>query len=138
MEAFVSTPGCRRAVLSAFMDGAAGEMCEDVDGATLCDRCELLRRDDDYDEGEGRVEEVIEEESEGETEEKAEEETEGESQGEGETDGETEAGFGSIQRASTINQRASEMFQYLSINFITRQDISIQRDGINVDEVDVC
>jgi hypothetical protein len=47
-------------------------------------------------------------------------------------------GFGSIQRASTINQRASEMFQYLSINFITRQDISIQRDGINVDEVDVC
>ncbi|KAI3578614.1 hypothetical protein IWW34DRAFT_737753 [Fusarium oxysporum f. sp. albedinis] len=89
MEAFVSTPGCRRAVISAFMDGAAGETCEDVDGATLCDRCELLRRDDDYDEGEGRIEEVIEE-SEGETEEKTEEETEGESQGEGETDGETE------------------------------------------------
>ncbi|KAL3588058.1 hypothetical protein FPOAC2_13957 [Fusarium poae] len=50
----------------------------------------------------------------------------------------SDPGFGSIQRASTINQRASEMFQYLSINFITRQDISIQRDGINVDEVDVC
>ncbi|KAK4205905.1 hypothetical protein QBC37DRAFT_435791 [Rhypophila decipiens] len=36
MEAFVSTPGCRRAVISAFMDGAAGKTCKDVDGARLC------------------------------------------------------------------------------------------------------
>ncbi|KAF4340723.1 recq family helicase [Fusarium beomiforme] len=67
IEAFISTPGCRRAVISAFMDGAAGETCKDVDGAALCDRCELLRRDDDSNEGAGRAEEVIEGESEGES-----------------------------------------------------------------------
>ncbi|KAL3599869.1 hypothetical protein FPOAC2_04097 [Fusarium poae] len=78
MEAFVLTPGCRRAVISAFMDGAAGETCEDVDGATLCDRCELLRRDDDSSKGAGRAEEeVIEGESDGESEEESEGGSEG-------------------------------------------------------------
>ncbi|GAA3332225.1 hypothetical protein GCM10020331_091600 [Ectobacillus funiculus] len=28
MEAFISTPGCRRAVIAAFMDGVAGERCK--------------------------------------------------------------------------------------------------------------
>lgn len=39
MDAFVSTPGCRRAVIAAFMDGVAGETCRDVAGAELCDGC---------------------------------------------------------------------------------------------------
>lgn len=39
MSAFVSTPGCRRAVIAAFMDGVAGETCGDVAGAEPCDRC---------------------------------------------------------------------------------------------------
>lgn len=47
MEAFISTPGCRRAVISAFMDRVAGEMCKGVVRAELYDRCMLLRRDDD-------------------------------------------------------------------------------------------
>src|SRR6478735_151735 len=81
MEAFVSTPGCRRAVISAFMDGAAGETCKDVDGATLCDQCELLREDDNSSECIGRAEEVIEVESDG--------ESDGERETEGETEGET-------------------------------------------------
>ncbi|KAH7233813.1 uncharacterized protein BKA55DRAFT_544304 [Fusarium redolens] len=46
MEAFISTPGCQRAVVSAFMDGAAGETCKDVDGAALCDRCKAFREVD--------------------------------------------------------------------------------------------
>lgn len=37
MEVFILTPGCRRAVILAFMDGIAGETCNDVDGALLCD-----------------------------------------------------------------------------------------------------
>lgn len=41
MDAFVLTPGCRRAVIAAFMDGVTGETCRDVAGAELCDRCEL-------------------------------------------------------------------------------------------------
>lgn len=40
MEAFVSTAGCRRTVVSAFMDGVSGESCKDVAGAEPCDRCE--------------------------------------------------------------------------------------------------
>ncbi|KAK2684833.1 hypothetical protein QWA68_016741 [Fusarium oxysporum] len=44
MEEFISTPGCRRAVISAFMDGIAGETCNDVDGASLCDQCESFRK----------------------------------------------------------------------------------------------
>jgi hypothetical protein len=51
MDAFVSTPGCRRAVIAAFMDGAAGETCGDVGGAELCDRCELSRRAVDSESG---------------------------------------------------------------------------------------
>lgn len=44
MEAFVSTPGCRGAVVAAFMDGVTGETCKDVAGAELCDQCELSGR----------------------------------------------------------------------------------------------
>ncbi|EXK25262.1 hypothetical protein FOMG_18058 [Fusarium oxysporum f. sp. melonis 26406] len=80
MEAFISMPGCRRAVISAFMDGAGGETCKDVDGATLCDRCELLQQEGNSGEGASRVEDVVEGESDG--------ESEGET--DGETDGETE------------------------------------------------
>lgn len=47
IEAFISTPGCRRAVISAFIDGVAGETCKGVDRAELYDRCVLLGRDDD-------------------------------------------------------------------------------------------
>jgi superfamily II DNA helicase RecQ len=43
MEAFISTPGCRRAVIAAFMDGVAGERCKDIVGAELCDQCEASR-----------------------------------------------------------------------------------------------
>lgn len=39
MEAFVSTRGCRRSVLAAFMDGVAGERCGTVSGAEKCDHC---------------------------------------------------------------------------------------------------
>ncbi|KAK7583650.1 hypothetical protein V3481_012931 [Fusarium oxysporum f. sp. vasinfectum] len=77
MEAFILTPGCRRAVISAFMDGAAGETCKNVDWAALCDRCELLQQDNNSDEGAGRAEGVIEGESESDG------ESEGESEGEG-------------------------------------------------------
>lgn len=35
----MSTPGCRRAVIAAFIDGKAGETCRDVVGAVLCDYC---------------------------------------------------------------------------------------------------
>jgi superfamily II DNA or RNA helicase len=48
---FVSTPGCRRAVIGAFMDGAAGETCGDLEGAEACDRCSAGRADE---EGPGR------------------------------------------------------------------------------------
>jgi superfamily II DNA helicase RecQ len=82
MEAFVSTPGCRRAVISAFMDGAAGETCKDVDGATLCDQCELLREDNNSSECIGRAEEVIEVESDGESDGESNGESDGESDGE--------------------------------------------------------
>lgn len=44
MDAYITTPGCRRAVISAFMDGVAGERCWDVDGARLCDGCEKERQ----------------------------------------------------------------------------------------------
>ncbi len=39
MEAFMTTPGCRRSVIAAFMDGVDGERCGDVPGAEKCDRC---------------------------------------------------------------------------------------------------
>lgn len=39
MKAFMSTPGCRRAVLGAFMDGVGGEVCGHIRGAIPCDRC---------------------------------------------------------------------------------------------------
>lgn len=39
MRAFVSTSGCRRAVLGAFMDGVGGEVCGHIPGAIPCDRC---------------------------------------------------------------------------------------------------
>ncbi|RSL86277.1 hypothetical protein CDV31_016422, partial [Fusarium ambrosium] len=45
MDAFVSTPGCRRGIIAAFMDGVTGETCRDVAGAELCDRCELPDED---------------------------------------------------------------------------------------------
>ncbi|KAK7230149.1 hypothetical protein V2G26_002319 [Clonostachys chloroleuca] len=44
MDGFVSTPGCRRAVIAAFMDGVTGERYRDIVGATLCDHCELSGR----------------------------------------------------------------------------------------------
>lgn len=44
MEAFVSTPGCRRTIVSAFMDGVAGESCKDIADAEPCDRCEAQAR----------------------------------------------------------------------------------------------
>ncbi|PCD21222.1 hypothetical protein FGRA07_11749 [Fusarium graminearum] len=78
MEAFILTPGCRRAIISAFMDGAAGERCQDIDGAMLCDRCEVLQVEGDDDKGKDRVEEVTEEESGGETEGDSESESNGE------------------------------------------------------------
>ncbi|KAM0362978.1 hypothetical protein ACHAO7_010765 [Fusarium culmorum] len=80
MEAFISTPGCRRAVISAFMDGVASETCKDINGAALCDRCELLQRDDDSRETEGDVDGVIEGETEGETEREVSQDKEGESE----------------------------------------------------------
>ncbi|KJZ69995.1 hypothetical protein HIM_10606 [Hirsutella minnesotensis 3608] len=43
MKTFMSTPGCRRAVISAFMDGVAGETCEQMAGAVACDRCSTAR-----------------------------------------------------------------------------------------------
>ncbi|KAK7582804.1 hypothetical protein V3481_012103 [Fusarium oxysporum f. sp. vasinfectum] len=52
MEAFISTPGCRRAVISAFMDGIVGETCNDVDGASLCDQCEPIRKQEEEEENE--------------------------------------------------------------------------------------
>lgn len=39
MKAFMSTPGCRRPVLGAFMDGVGGEVCGHIPGAIPCDRC---------------------------------------------------------------------------------------------------
>ena len=40
MEEFMQTEGCRREVLSSFMDGVAGETCGEVEGgAEACDRC---------------------------------------------------------------------------------------------------
>lgn len=39
MSAFVSTPGCRRAVIAAFMDGVAGETCSGLAGGEACDNC---------------------------------------------------------------------------------------------------
>ncbi|MBE3098262.1 MAG: DEAD/DEAH box helicase, partial [Planctomycetes bacterium] len=40
MAEFMRTPGCRRAVLSSFMDGVEGETCGDVKGGAVpCDRC---------------------------------------------------------------------------------------------------
>ncbi|KAJ6437590.1 protein kinase-like domain [Purpureocillium lavendulum] len=39
MRAFMSTSGCRRAVLGAFMDGVGGEVCGHIRGAIPCDRC---------------------------------------------------------------------------------------------------
>lgn len=46
MSAFMDTTGCRRAVISAVMDGNAGETCEDMAGAELCDRCMAERESD--------------------------------------------------------------------------------------------
>lgn len=39
MAAFMTTPGCRRAVISAFMDGLSGETCVSLAGAEMCDHC---------------------------------------------------------------------------------------------------
>jgi hypothetical protein len=41
IDGFVLTPGCRRAVITAFIDGVIGERCRDMVGATLYDHCEL-------------------------------------------------------------------------------------------------
>jgi hypothetical protein len=35
----MSTPGCRRVVIAAFMDGKTGETCRDVVGVVPCDYC---------------------------------------------------------------------------------------------------
>ena len=43
MEAFMVSTSCRRSVLSAFMDGVAGETCSDIAGAEYCDRCGSMR-----------------------------------------------------------------------------------------------
>ncbi|WXC51053.1 hypothetical protein QX201_010758 [Fusarium graminearum] len=121
MEAFVSTLGCRRAIISAFMDGVAGETCKDINGATLCDRCELLQQDDDSRETEGDVDGVIEGETEGETEGDVdgviEGETEGETEGdvdgviEGETEGETEGDVDGVIEGETEGETEREVSQ---------------------------
>lgn len=49
IQAYITTPGCRRAVISAFMDGVAGEICRDVARAALYDGCREIGR-----EGKGR------------------------------------------------------------------------------------
>lgn len=40
MESYVSTKGCRRAILGAFLDGSDTESCTTVPGAVPCDNCE--------------------------------------------------------------------------------------------------
>ena len=57
IEAFVSTPGCRRAIIGAFMDGVAGETCGDLAGAEACDRCLAAAQDggEGVEAGQGRV-----------------------------------------------------------------------------------
>ncbi|KAK5994713.1 ATP-dependent DNA helicase tlh2-like protein [Cladobotryum mycophilum] len=47
MEMFIKSPGCRREVLSSFMDGVVGEVCADVTGAIPCDRCEPSMEEED-------------------------------------------------------------------------------------------
>lgn len=44
MEAFMKTPGCRRAVLAAFMDGVGSESCRQIEGGESCDRCQVEGR----------------------------------------------------------------------------------------------
>lgn len=36
---FVKSPGCRREIISTFMDGVVGEVCSDIQSAVPCDRC---------------------------------------------------------------------------------------------------
>lgn len=40
MQSYVSTKGCRRAILGAFLDGTDSESCTTVAGAVPCDHCE--------------------------------------------------------------------------------------------------
>lgn len=39
MYRFLTTPGCRRQVLSAFMDGVEDDECAEMEGCKACDRC---------------------------------------------------------------------------------------------------
>lgn len=64
MEMFVKSPGCRREVLSSFMDGVVGEACADIANAIPCDRCQPT-----VEGGEDGEEEEEQEQSAGQTEE---------------------------------------------------------------------